>query len=60
MKHGLGDVLALLIGVYVWIRVMLWLAPIVGPVGAVFVWLVTGVLGFYGFSWWVDRRKGKS
>ena len=51
----MGDALALLIGVYVWIRVMNWLN--VGPMGAVALWWVTGVLGLYGFSWWVDRRK---
>ncbi len=60
MKHGLRDALALLIGVYVSLRAMLWLSPIVGPLGAVFVWLVTAVVGMFVFSWWADRRRGKS
>ncbi len=58
MKTGLlGDALVLLIGFYVWIRVMGWLAPIVGPMWAVWIGLGTAVVGLYGFSWWVDHRK---
>ena len=54
----MGDALGLLIGFYVWIRVMGWLAPIVGPMWAVGIGLGTAVVGLYGFSWWVDRKRG--
>ena len=57
MKHGLGDALALLIGVYVWIRVMGWLNTIVGPMWSIWIWLGTAVVGMFVFSWWVDRKK---
>ena len=60
VKHGLGDALALLIGVYVWIRVMGWLAPIVGPLGAVALWLWTAVVGMFVLSKWYDRRAARA